>query len=59
MSKRRVYLVNPSFQLKVVGYTLMLVVLTTGIFYMSNLYFIWKFIDIDPVAQRQGAGAPQ
>jgi hypothetical protein len=43
---RRVYLVNPSFQLKVVGYTLLLLVLTTGIFYMSNLYFIWKFIDI-------------
>ena len=43
---RRTYLVNPGFQLKMIGYTLLLLEVTTGIFYMSNLYFIWKFIDI-------------
>ena len=43
---RRNYLVNPGFQFKMVGYTLLLLVVTTGIFYMSNLYFIWKFIEV-------------
>lgn len=45
-AKRTNYLINPQFQLKLIGFVLTLVFLSCGIFYMSNLYFIWKFIEV-------------
>ena len=50
---RRVFLTNPQFQLKLVGFTLVIALLTVLIFYISNLYFIWRFIEIG-----RGMGIP-
>jgi methyl-accepting chemotaxis protein len=43
---RRRYLTHPQFQLRLVGYSLFLTFMIIAIFYASNLYFIWKFIEI-------------
>lgn len=43
---RKAYLVNPDFQLKLIGYALFIALLTIGVFYLSNLYFFWKLIEV-------------
>jgi len=43
---RKVYLINPAFQLKIIGYALFIAVVTIAVFYMSNLFFIGKLVAI-------------
>ncbi len=43
---RRSYLINPEFQLKVIGYALFFALLIIGVFYCSQLYFFWKLIEV-------------
>lgn len=43
---RRNYLINPGFQLRFVGFTLAIAAAAIAVFYISNHYFIWKFIEI-------------
>jgi hypothetical protein len=43
---RRVYLINPSFQLRFIGLMLLVAGFSIGILYASNLFFIWKFVEI-------------
>ncbi len=52
-NSRRRYLIHPRFQLRVVGYTLFLTFVLIAIFYASNLYFIWRFIEIGRSLQIQ------
>jgi methyl-accepting chemotaxis protein len=42
-NRRSVFLINPKFQLQVIGYAIALAALTIGIFYGANLYFFWEF----------------
>jgi methyl-accepting chemotaxis protein len=42
-NRRRVFLINPKFQLKVIGYAFAMAAITIGIFYSANLYFFWEF----------------
>lgn len=42
---RRMILVNSKFQLAFLSYTLGVTLLTIAIFYVSDLYFFWKFKD--------------
>jgi len=48
---RKSYLINPAFQLRFVGFTLFIAVLTLAIIYASNLYFVWKLVKIGKEAQ--------
>ena len=41
--KRRVYLINPKFQLTCMGYVVGMAAMIIAIFYAANIYFFWKF----------------
>ena len=43
---RRAYLINPDFQLKFVGFSLLMMLISLVFLYFSNLYFVWKIMDI-------------
>ncbi len=45
-SNRRIYLINPKFQLSIISYALFISVITIAVFYMSNLYFIGKLVSV-------------
>ena len=43
---RRKYLINPSFQIRFVGFMLLIAMITVVVFYASNLLFFYNFIKI-------------
>ena len=42
-NKRRIYLINPKFQLRVIGFSVFVALIIVGIFYGANQYFFWNF----------------
>lgn len=45
-SNRQTYLINPSFQYRVIGYALFIAVSMTLVFYIANLFFFYKIMGI-------------
>ena len=43
---RRIYLINPSFQMRFIGFMAVIALITVLVFYASNLLFFYNFIKI-------------